>query len=110
MWHAATIIKWLYFKPEERSKQGSFYRCLAANITKYAPFFVFKPHLVGDRVYTCNAAKVLPRRQTCKAEVWKAFKARELLGPALEMCRELREKGARSVKYYSTSYHDMNGL
>ena len=46
------ILKWLYFKPEERSKQGSFYSCLAANITKYAPCSVqtAMPLLVGDRV------------------------------------------------------------
>ena len=40
--------------------QGSFYRCSAPNITKYAPFCVqtAMPFFVGDRV-TCNAATVL---------------------------------------------------
>ena len=54
-----TILKWLDFKPEKRSKQGSFYSCLAANIIyNIRPFFqTAMPFFVGNRV-TCNAAGV----------------------------------------------------
>ena len=51
------------------------------------------PFLVGDRV-RCNAAKVLYRHQTCKAEVGRLFKEKELLGDV----QRIDGKGP-SVKY-----------
>ena len=82
----------MYFKPEERSKQGSFYSCLAANITKYARVQTAIPFLVGDRV-TCNAAKVLGKYHA-KQRYGRLFKEKELLGDV----QRIDGKG-RSVKY-----------
>ena len=69
-----TILKWLDFKPEKHSKQGSFYSCLAANITKYALFCVqtVMPFFVGDHV-TYNATKVLGNKHA-KQRYGRLFK------------------------------------